>query len=94
MSNILDVGQYVTELIPGVDKMKLYKIASFPRAGTLPGPECHYLKKSCKLGQKDLSPMTSAAVQKTLRVAGPFQMFLEEILQHFRHLPEQRLKAL
>lgn len=29
MSNILDAGQYVTELIPGVDKMKLYKICFF-----------------------------------------------------------------
>ncbi|MDK4240267.1 Panacea domain-containing protein [Corynebacterium pseudodiphtheriticum] len=29
MATILDVGQYITELLPGVDKMKLYKLCYF-----------------------------------------------------------------
>lgn len=29
MATILDVGQYITELLPSVDKMKLYKLCYF-----------------------------------------------------------------
>ncbi|WP_306515929.1 Panacea domain-containing protein [Corynebacterium sp.] len=29
MATILDVGQYITELLPGTDKMKLYKLCYF-----------------------------------------------------------------
>lgn len=29
MAAILDIGQYITELLPGVDKMKLYKLCYF-----------------------------------------------------------------
>lgn len=29
MANVYDVGQYITELVPTVDKMKLYKLCYF-----------------------------------------------------------------
>lgn len=35
MSNVFDVGQLVTELIPNVEKMKLYKMCFFSQGGHL-----------------------------------------------------------
>lgn len=35
MANVYDVGQYITELIPNVDKMKLYKLCYFSQGWNL-----------------------------------------------------------
>ncbi|BDV26675.1 hypothetical protein VH13_09195 [Corynebacterium ulcerans] len=35
MANVYDVGQYITELIPNVDKMKLYKLCYFAQGWNL-----------------------------------------------------------
>ena len=34
MANVYDVGQYITELVPTVDTMKLYKLCYFPKGGS------------------------------------------------------------
>ena len=35
MANVYDVGQYITELVPNVDKMKLYKLCYFSQGWKL-----------------------------------------------------------
>ena len=35
MANVYDVGQYITELVPNVNKMKLYKLCYFSQGWKL-----------------------------------------------------------
>ena len=35
MANVYDVGQYITELVPGIGKMKLYKLCYFSQGWSL-----------------------------------------------------------
>ena len=40
MANVYDVGQYITELVPTVDKMKLYKLCYFSQGWKLAWTGC------------------------------------------------------
>lgn len=53
MSNVFDVGQLITELVPNVDKMKLYKLCFFLKVGILPGLVNLYSTRNLSLGQRD-----------------------------------------
>ena len=50
MANVYDVGQYITELVPTVDKMKLYKLCYFPKGGSSLGPVARCSRNRCKYG--------------------------------------------
>ena len=40
MANVYDVGQYITELVPNVDTMKLYKLCYFSQGWKLAWTGC------------------------------------------------------
>lgn len=64
MATILDVGQYITELLPGVDKMKLYKLCYFPKVGIWPGLASPSLPTSSKAGATAQSPHSCATTPR------------------------------
>lgn len=56
MANVYDVGQYITELVPTVDKMKLYKLCYFSQGWKLAWTGCPY----CRHGLTVLSLLLCA----------------------------------
>ena len=58
MANVYDVGQYITELVPTVDTMKLYKL--FPKGGSSLGPVTYCSRNHYRHGRTVLSLLLCA----------------------------------
>lgn len=57
MANVYDVGQYITELVPDVGKMKLYKLCYFSKGWSLAWTADRCLENRCRRGAKGPVPV-------------------------------------